>query len=58
MIQFNRIKLCFFFKVYTVKLAYSKLPRINNLDSLYVLSDKFIRPFKTNSNETDFAVKV
>lgn len=57
MIQFNRIKLWVFFK-FTVKLAYSKLPRINNLDSLYVLSDKFIRPFKTNSNETDFAVKV
>lgn len=24
---------------------------------IYVLSDKFIRPFKTNSNETDFTVK-
>lgn len=24
---------------------------------IYVLSDKFIRPFKTNSNETDFAGK-
>lgn len=57
MIQFNRIKLWVFLK-FTVKHAYSKLPRINNLDSLYVLSDKFIRPFKTNSNETDFEVKV
>lgn len=53
-----RIKLWGFFFKFIVKYVYSKLLRINNLDLLYVLSDKFIRLFKINSNEIDFVVKV